>query len=163
MSRVLLTSTVLATVLAVALPAVAQPTPAPGGPKAGAAARVVTLQANDAMKFQPAAIEARPGETLKVVLKAAGTFPKIAMAHNFILLTLGSDAASFVSEASKARETDFVPASRKADVLAATRLIGNGETAEVTFTVPKKPGVYTFICTFPGHFAGGMKGTLTVK
>jgi uncharacterized cupredoxin-like copper-binding protein len=33
----------------------------------------------------------------------------------------------------------------------------------VTFTVPKKPGVYTFICTFPGHFAGGMKGTLTVK
>ena len=48
-------------------------------------------------------------------------------------------------------------------MLAATRLIGNGETAEVTFTVPKKPGVYTFICTFPGHFAGGMKGTLTVK
>ena len=38
-----------------------------------------------------------------------------------------------------------------------------GETVEVTFDAPKAPGVYTFICTFPGHFLAGMKGTLTVK
>jgi uncharacterized cupredoxin-like copper-binding protein len=26
-----------------------------------------------------------------------------------------------------------------------------------------KPGTYTFFCSVPGHEAGGMKGTLTVK
>jgi azurin len=51
----------------------------------------------------------------------------------------------------------------KDKVLAATKLAGNGETVEVTFDAPKTPGVYDFICTFPGHFAAGMKGTLTVK
>ena len=48
-------------------------------------------------------------------------------------------------------------------MLANTTLAGNGETVEVTFTAPKAPGVYTYICTFPGHFLAGMKGTLTVK
>jgi uncharacterized cupredoxin-like copper-binding protein len=30
-------------------------------------------------------------------------------------------------------------------------------------TATLKPGTYTFLCTVPGHAAGGMKGTLTVK
>ncbi|MEY2441953.1 MAG: hypothetical protein QOJ46_1379 [bacterium] len=32
-----------------------------------------------------------------------------------------------------------------------------------TLTVALKPGKYTFYCPVPGHKAGGMKGTLTVK
>ena len=32
-----------------------------------------------------------------------------------------------------------------------------------TLTVALKPGRYTFYCPVPGHRAGGMKGTLTVK
>jgi len=34
---------------------------------------------------------------------------------------------------------------------------------ETTFKVPAKPGRYAFLCTFPGHFALGMRGTLVVK
>jgi uncharacterized cupredoxin-like copper-binding protein len=32
-----------------------------------------------------------------------------------------------------------------------------------TLTANLKPGTYTFYCTVPGHRAGGMLGTLTVK
>lgn len=32
-----------------------------------------------------------------------------------------------------------------------------------SFKVTLKPGNYTFLCDVPGHAAGGMKGTLTVK
>ena len=38
---------------------------------------------------------------------------------------------------------------------------GTGSTSTVSATL--KPGTYTFYCPVPGHKAGGMKGTLTVK
>jgi mono/diheme cytochrome c family protein len=39
--------------------------------------------------------------------------------------------------------------------------VANGGTSK--FTAKLKPGKYTFLCTVPGHAAGGMKGTLTVQ
>jgi uncharacterized cupredoxin-like copper-binding protein len=33
----------------------------------------------------------------------------------------------------------------------------------VKFTAPQAPGEYPFICTFPGHYAIGMKGVLVVR
>jgi len=51
----------------------------------------------------------------------------------------------------------------KAQVLASTKLAGPGETVETTVKVPAKAGSYPYMCTFPGHFAAGMKGTLVVK
>jgi azurin len=48
-------------------------------------------------------------------------------------------------------------------VLASTKMAGGGETVEVTFTAPKEPGEYLYICTFPGHYLAGMKGVLVVK
>src|SRR4051794_16940537 len=40
-------------------------------------------------------------------------------------------------------------------------VVGKGGTS--SFQVTLKPGSYTFLCEVPGHAAGGMKGTLTVK
>ena len=40
-------------------------------------------------------------------------------------------------------------------------VVGSGGNS--TFKVTLKPGTYTFYCSVPGHEAGGMKGTLTVK
>jgi plastocyanin len=40
-------------------------------------------------------------------------------------------------------------------------VVGSGGTS--TFTATLKPGTYQFFCEVPGHEAGGMKGTLTVK
>jgi plastocyanin len=39
--------------------------------------------------------------------------------------------------------------------------VGTGGTSKITVTL--KPGTYEFYCSVPGHEAGGMKGTLTVK
>ena len=51
----------------------------------------------------------------------------------------------------------------KDQVLAASAMAGPGETVEVTFKVPTAPGTYPYLCTFPGHFAAGMRGTIVVK
>jgi mono/diheme cytochrome c family protein len=39
--------------------------------------------------------------------------------------------------------------------------VGTGGTSKVSANL--KPGTYEFYCSVPGHEAGGMKGTLTVK
>ena len=136
---------------------------APAAKKAAGAGRTVEITGGDDMKFNTTAIEAKPGETLHIVLKNTGTVPKVAMAHNFVALKAGVDAAKFSQDAMMAKDTDYVPAARKADVLGSTKLAGPGETVEVTIKVPAKAGVYPYLCTFPGHFAAGMKGDLTVK
>jgi mono/diheme cytochrome c family protein len=41
------------------------------------------------------------------------------------------------------------------------KVVGKGGTSMVSVTL--KPGSYTFLCTVPGHAAGGMKGTLSVR
>ena len=75
----------------------------------------------------------------------------------------GAKQLDFVNAAAMARATDFIPADMKDQVLAATTLAGPGETVEVTFKVPAAPGTYPYMCTFPGHFAAGMRGTIVVK
>ena len=142
-------------------------TPAAKAPAKGkapaAAARTIELTAAENMKYDTPEITAKPGETLKIVLKNVGTMPKMAMAHNFVLLKAGTDAVEFNKAAFNARETDFIPPALKDAVIAHTGLTGPGESADVTFKVPAKPGTYTFVCSFPGHFALGMRGTLVVK
>jgi azurin len=130
---------------------------------ASKAARTVELTAGDTMKYDKAEIPARPGETLHVVLKNTGAMPKIAAAHNFVVLKLGTDQAAFNTAAFNARETDFIPPDMKSAVIANTPLAGPGETVETTFKVPAKAGQYPYLCSFPGHFALGMRGTLIVK
>lgn len=130
---------------------------------ASAAGRAIAITAGDDMKFSVTAITAKPGEELTVTLKATGSMPRVAMAHNFVLLKPGVDATAFVNAGAGASTTDFIAPANKAQVLASTKLVGNGETVEVTFKAPAKPGTYTYLCTFPGHFVSGMKGVLTVK
>ena len=132
-------------------------------PAAGGAVRTVEITGGDDMKYSLTTIPAKPGETIKIKLVSKGTLPKIAMAHNFVLLKLGAKQLDFVNAAAMARATDFIPPDMKDQVLGATALAGPGETVEVTIKVPAAAGSYPYMCTFPGHFAAGMKGTLDVK
>ena len=132
-------------------------------PAAKGAVRTVDIVGTDQMKFDVTEISAKPGEQLRVRLISKGTMPKIAMAHNFVLLTLKANPIKFVTAGAQARETDFIAPETKDQVIAKTPLAGAGETVEVTFTVPKVAGKYPFLCTFPGHFQAGMRGDLIVK
>ncbi len=132
-------------------------------PLGAAEARVVALKGSDAMQFDKKVIEAKAGETLKVRLTAVSSMAKAEMAHNFVLLAKDVKVDAYAMAAAMARDTQYIPKEKAQQVLASTGLAGGGETVEVTFTVPKEPGEYIYICTFPGHYIGGMKGKLVVK
>ena len=125
--------------------------------------RTVYLMATEEMKFDTAEIKAEAGERLRIVLRAKGTLPKMVMAHNVIILKMGTDAQAFVNASVNDRNTGFISPALRERVLASTPLAGAGETVQVTFTVPSKPGRYDFLCSFPGHFASGMRGEFTVR
>jgi azurin len=142
-------------------PAATQTKPAPPAAKSGGG-RLVEIGAGDDMKYSVTDIPAKAGETLRIKLVSKGTLPKVAMAHNVVVLKAGAKQADFANAAATARATDFIPPDMKDQVVAASGLAGPGETVEVTVKIPAA-GSYPFICTFPGHFAAGMRGTITAK
>lgn len=145
-------------------PAPAEPaTPPPAAAPAPAAARVIEITGNDAMKFSVTRIEAKAGEELKIVFTNVGTLPKLAMGHNLVVLKKGVDAQAYSLAAMRAAATEYLPPELSGQVLAATKLLGPKEKAEITFTVPAEAGEYPYLCSFPAHFSAGMKGVLVVQ
>jgi azurin len=142
-------------------PAAGTEKPAPAASAKGV--RTVEIVGSEDMKFSLATITAKPGEQLRVRLVAKGSMPKVAMSHNFVLLKKSASPVDFVAAAVMASATGYIPADKKADVLANTELAGAGETVEVVFKAPAVAGDYPYLCSFPGHFQAGMKGTLSVK
>jgi azurin len=138
----------------------AKPAAKPAASKA--AGRVIDITGSDDMKFSKTEITAKPGEMITIRLKNVGTLPKVAMAHNVVVLKSTAKPVEFANAAASARATDFIPAAMKDQIVAHTDLAGPGETKEVSFKAPAA-GSYPFLCSFPGHFAAGMKGTLVVK
>lgn len=130
---------------------------------AAAPPRTIEIAATDQMKYSVATITARPGESIRIRLVSKGTLPKTVMAHNVVVLKPGTDIARLVADGAPLRASDFIPPAMMTSVIAKTALAGPGEAVEVTFTAPKKPGRYPFICTFSGHYQSGMKGTLVVR
>lgn len=129
--------------------------------KGKTAAVEITLGSNDMMQFDKKELKVKAGQKVKLTLKHTGKLAKTAMGHNFVLLAAGTDLAQFASKANLARDTEYIPASEKAKILAYTKLIGGGESTVVEFTAPKK-GTYPYICSFPGHYAI-MQGKLIVE
>jgi len=134
-----------------------------GKPATAVAPRLVVLKGTDDMKFSPGVIDAKRGERLRISLRTVGTLPKIAMAHNFVLLKKSADVQALVTASAMARATDFFAPAQRVNVLSVSKLAGAGETVEADITAPTAPGRYVFICTFPGHSQGGMKGVLIVN
>lgn len=130
---------------------------APAGP------RVIELTAGDTMKYNVTTLEAKPGEPLKVELTNIGTQPVQVMGHNWVLLKAGSDVAAFDAAALNAKDTGYIPAALKDEIIAHIDLLGPRKTGEADFNAPMAPGDYPFLCTFPAHYQVGMKGVLTVK
>jgi azurin len=137
--------------------------PAEQAGKPAAAVRTVEITGGDDMKYNVVSIAAKPGETLLIRLVSKGTLPKIAMAHNVVVLKAGAKQIDFANAAATASATGYIPPAMKDQVLAATAMAGPGETVEVKITLPKVAGSYPYLCTFPGHFAAGMRGTIVVK
>lgn len=125
--------------------------------------RSINIVGTDNMKFDVTLIEAEPGETIEIVFTTRSNMPKQAMAHNIAIIDLGVDLEEFVMASIMARDNEYIAPAFEDRVIAHTAMIGGGETSTIEFTVPETPGDYDFVCTFPGHYQGGMVGILRVK
>jgi putative heme-binding domain-containing protein len=86
------------------------------------------------------------------------------MPHNFVVIQPGTlEEIGLLGEAQAtqpgALERQFVPQSPH--VLLASKLLQPRESQRLTFTAPKAPGVYPYVCTYPGHWRR-MYGALVV-
>jgi len=77
------------------------------------------------------------------------------MPHNFSITLPGAlEEIGLLAEAT-ARDADaiarqYIPKSDK--ILLASKLLQPGQTQALSFEVPKLPGVYPYVCTYPGHW-----------
>ena len=80
--------------------------------------------------------------------------------HSWVIVRGGDDVArQVVDDASHTKE--YLPVNTRF-VVASSHMLNPGDLDPVKFTAPEA-GRYTFICTFPGHFAAGMKGVVIVQ
>jgi azurin len=121
------------------------------------------LTGNDQMQFNAKTLEAKAGEKVILSFKHIGTLPVVAMGHNVVILKPGTSVPAYAAKCAAAKDNGYLPTDdeSKAATVAATKLLGGGESDTIEFT-PTEPGAYPYICTFPGHFAI-MQGVLTVK
>ncbi|MGN6532621.1 MAG: plastocyanin/azurin family copper-binding protein [Ginsengibacter sp.] len=121
----------------------------------------IKLDGMDDMKYDRTLFKVKAGQKITLDFKNIGKQPAAAMSHNVVILQQGTDVQAFGEAAIPAAATEHIPASMASDVIAHTKLLGPGQSDEITFTLPD-PGVYDFICTFPGHF-GSMRGKIVAE
>lgn len=116
------------------------------------------------MLFTTRQFSVRPGQPVKLVF----TNPD-ATDHNLVLVEPGSlaevgMAANEMARNPKNATSDFIPESKRDLIIAATPMIGPTRKSLVhvlRFEAPTEPGVYPYVCTFPGHWIV-MNGTMVV-
>ena len=115
----------------------------------------ITIESNDLMQFNSHEI-AVPSEctAVEVTLRHAGQLPAKVMGHDWVLAR-DADMSGIVSAGLAAGLTHgFLPQNDKR-IIAATRVVGGGESDTVQFsTTALSAGEhYAFFCTAPGHSA----------
>lgn len=123
----------------------------------------IEITGNDQMQYNIKTFEVTEGQKVVLSFKHIGQLPAVAMGHNVVILKTGTVVPSFATKCAPAKDTGYIPQDEesKKEMVAYTKMLGGGESDEITFTAPAA-GDYPFICTFPGHFAI-MQGVMTVK
>jgi azurin len=115
----------------------------------------LTIESNDLMQFSARELAVAPACTeVELTLANTGTLPARVMGHDWVLAK-DSDMPAIVNAGLAAGLAHgFVPGNDPR-VIAATHLVGGGESATVQFsTAALVPGGrYSFFCTSPGHSA----------
>lgn len=109
------------------------------------------------MAYEPKRLEVPAGSVVTLTLH--NTASSEAMIHNVVVIKPGTQTEVTEAGMKAGSDADYVPDND--NIIAATALAQPGETVEVKFNAPDKPGTYQFICTYPGHTA--MKGVFLVK
>ena len=110
--------------------------------------RTVKVEMSDKMRFTPASLTIKPGETVKFVVKNGGK-----VMHEMVLGTMNE-----LKEHAEMMKKH--PTMEHDEPYMAHVPPGKTETMVWQFT---KAGEFHFGCLVPGHFEAGMVGTIVVK
>lgn len=114
---------------------------------ASKATRTIAISMGDAMRFDPAEIHVRAGETVRIVVRNDGK-----LRHEFVLGTMGE----LREHAAMMRR---MPDMEHHDAHMAT--VAPGARATIVWQFAK-PGTFHYGCLEPGHLEAGMVGTVIV-
>nr|WP_325048249.1 cupredoxin family protein [Achromobacter spanius] len=128
-----------------AQPAADAPIGTPGDP--GRVTRTVEIDMNDAMRFSPGSIDVEAGETVRLNVRNSGK-----IRHE---LVLGTDADLQAHYAMMMKD----PGMRHEEPNAVS--LEAGKSGEIVWRFDKA-GTVSFGCLEPGHYAAGMKGSVSV-
>ncbi|MGX9694590.1 azurin [Achromobacter anxifer] len=123
----------------------------------------IEVDASDQMQFDKKEIDVpKECKSFAVTLKHTGKLPINVMGHNWVL-TKASDLQAVAADGMSAGVANGYLKTDDSRVIAATKLLGGGQTDTVNVDVPKLSAgeSYAFFCSFPGHSAI-MKGSLKV-
>ena len=104
----------------------------------------------DQMIFDKERLFVQAGRPVEILLENTDLMP-----HNFALVQPGAlEEVGTLAEAS-ATEPDalaqhYIPKSKQ--IITASRLLQPRETQRLRFTAPTRPGIYPYVCTYPGHW-----------
>lgn len=111
---------------------------------------VVIRTLREQMQYDTKYFVVQAGKPVEVTLENADAMP-----HNLVITTPGAMQGVAVQAGSMPPPTDdskkaYIPDNPK--VLDSLSMVQPEESATMTFTAPKAPGEYDFVCTFPGHW-----------
>ena len=122
------------------------------------------VKVGDQLAFSTSSISAPAScGSVTVNLTHTGNLPKAAMGHNWVLIP--KDQVEAVATAGMSAGVDGSYLADGEDrYIAATKIIGGGESDSVTFSLSDldPDAEYMYICTFPGHWSV-MRGTFTIS
>ena len=105
--------------------------------------------------------EVKAGQPVKLIFTNpdATQHNLLILKHNTSIETIGI-AANEMAKSPEGVKKHFIPDDKR--ILHATRLLKPHSSETLRFLAPEKPGIYPFLCTFPGHWVL-MKGEMIVK
>ncbi len=118
----------------------------------------------EVMKYTKQQIAVQTGQPVKIVFMNPD-----ATDHNLVIVRPGAleevgMAANEMARDPKNANSDFIPKSKRKLILHAAKMIGPMRKTRVEvlrFIAPEKPGIYPYVCTFPGHWVV-MNGVMVV-
>lgn len=135
-----------------------------GAGQSAAAGESVPLEVDTAtgaedFTFVQTELTAPAGSTISLTLNNL-TDAGDEIGHNWVLVQPGQEESVLANGITAGDDKDWLDVDDPG-IIAHTALIEGEDSDTVTFAAPA-PGTYTFLCTFPEHHGGGMRGTLTI-
>jgi len=102
------------------------------------------------MNYDKETLVVKAGKQVEIILENSDLMP-----HNLVIVQPGSLEEVGMQAENEANQPDaaarqYVPRSGK--VLVKSKLLQPREVERISFTAPTKPGVYPYVCTYPGHW-----------